>query len=51
MNPADFEGLRALQEALGTRFIRGVLFYSGETLLPFGEGLYAVPLSALWHGL
>ena len=51
VNPADFKGLRALQEALGTRFIRGVLFYSGETLLPFGEGLYAVPLSALWHGL
>jgi len=51
VNLADFRGLRALQEALDSRFVRGVLFYSGETILPFGEGLYAVPLSALWCGI
>lgn len=51
VNLADFRGLRSLQEALGSRFVRGVLFYSGDTILPFGEGLYAVPLSSLWRGI
>ena len=48
VNLADFRGLRTMQESLGSRFVRGVLFYSGENLLPFGEGLFAVPLSMLW---
>ena len=49
VNLADFRGLRAMQESLGSRFVRGVLFYSGETLLPFGENLFAVPLLMLWE--
>jgi uncharacterized protein len=44
----DFRGLRALAELLGERFVRGVVFYSGDTLLPFGPKLYAVPIAALW---
>jgi predicted AAA+ superfamily ATPase len=51
VNIADFRGLRAMQEAVGAKFIRGILFYSGETLVPFGENLYAVPISSLWGGL
>jgi predicted AAA+ superfamily ATPase len=51
VNIADFRGLRAMQEAVGAKFIRGILFYSGETLVPFGENLYAVPISSLWAGL
>lgn len=45
---SDFRGLRQLQRALGDRFVRGVVLYDGERALPFGEGLAAVPLSALW---
>ena len=51
VNIADFRALKALQEAVGDRFMRGILFYSGDALVPFGENLYAVPISTLWDGL
>ncbi len=46
---ADFRGLRKLQAAAGARFCSGVVLYDGERALPFGPGLYAVPLRALWE--
>lgn len=46
---ADFRGLRKLQETTSTRFRKGVVLYDGERVLPFGPGLYAVPLRALWE--
>lgn len=49
VNRADFRGLRKLQAALGTRFAGGVVLYDGELGVPFGEGLRAVPLRALWE--
>ena len=45
---SDFKGLRALSEATGDRFVRGVVLYAGSQTIPFGERLHAVPLSALW---
>ena len=43
----DFKGLNKLKEACGEQFAAGVVFYDGETILPFGEKLYAVPISML----
>ena len=45
---SDFKGLKALAEATGSRFLRGVVLYSGSQTVPFGERLHALPLSALW---
>lgn len=45
----DFRGLRRLREAAGGRFAGGVVLYDGETSASFGQGLHAVPLSALWE--
>ncbi len=45
---ADFNGLRELAAAAGPHFSRGVVLYTGEHLLPFGEQLWAVPLGVLW---
>ncbi len=45
----DFRGLRKLQSAAGTGFRCGVVLYDGEHALPFGPGLYAVPIRALWE--
>jgi len=45
----DFAGLRGLAEAAGKKFVRGVLLYNGDTVLPFGDCLYAAPVSALWE--
>ena len=45
----DFRGLRQLREAAGARFAAGVVLYDGEVSAGFGDGLYAVPLRALWE--
>lgn len=44
----DFRGLRQLQEAVGDRFIRGLVLHDHDRITPFGERLQAAPLSALW---
>ena len=47
-SPADFRGLRHLRDKLGAGFKAGVLLYTGESSVPFGDRLAAVPLSSLW---
>lgn len=44
----DFRGLRKLQEIAGDRFTCGVVLYDGELSLPFGPGLFALPIQTLW---
>lgn len=45
----DFAGLRLLAAATGKRFRSGVVLYDGKEILPFGERLWAAPVSALWQ--
>lgn len=47
-SPRDFLGLRQLQEAVGDRFVRGVLLHDHDRVTPFGEKLQAAPISILW---
>jgi predicted AAA+ superfamily ATPase len=44
----DFRGLAFLRDRLGDRFKAGVVLYTGERTLPFGDRLTAVPLAGLW---
>ena len=44
----DFAGLKALREAVGERFVQGVVLHTGDVAVPFGSNLWAVPMSALW---
>ncbi|MBE0644801.1 MAG: DUF4143 domain-containing protein [Bacteroidetes bacterium] len=46
--PRDFHGLTKLRDAMGERFVQGVVMYDGENVLPFGDRLYAVPIASLW---
>ncbi|MCK6440088.1 MAG: AAA family ATPase, partial [Planctomycetes bacterium] len=46
---SDFRGLRKLKDAAGKRFTAGVVLYDGESVARFGDGLYAVPVRALWE--
>jgi predicted AAA+ superfamily ATPase len=46
---ADFGGLRRLADACGKRFTMGLVLYDHDTVVPFGERLYAAPLSSLWQ--
>ncbi len=45
--PQDFKGLKRLQAQADDNFITGIVLYDGTKALPFGDGLWAVPLSAL----
>jgi hypothetical protein len=45
----DFKGLRKLQDAAQKSFSAGVVLYDGEAVVPFGNKLYAVPISRLWE--
>jgi hypothetical protein len=49
VNAADFKGLRFLAEAAGRRFHRGIVLYTGDEVLPFGPGMHAVPINAVWQ--
>lgn len=49
VSSSDFTGLRAIAEAVGSRFVRGIVLYAGPQVIPFGERLHAVPLSLLWQ--
>jgi predicted AAA+ superfamily ATPase len=44
----DFRGLEELRDSRGDDFVAGVVIYSGERTLPFGDRLWALPVSALW---
>ncbi len=48
VGPGDFAGLRALAEASGRKFVRGVVLCLGEQVVPFGERLWAVPVGEVW---
>lgn len=43
----DFKGLKRLQAHTGKDFVTGIVLYDGDKALPFGEGMWAVPLAAL----
>jgi predicted AAA+ superfamily ATPase len=48
VNQRDFSGLRKLLEACGKRFMLGLVLYDHDTIVPFGDRLYATPISTLW---
>jgi hypothetical protein len=49
LGATDFRGLEALHESVGKRLHRGIVFYSGSEVLPFGEAFWGVPFSAIWQ--
>jgi len=50
LEAADFRRFDRLREILGPRFVRGVVFYTGDRVLSFGDRLQAWPVSLLWEG-
>jgi len=48
VRPRDARGLKRVRERVGKRMVAGLVLYAGERTLSLGEGLWALPLSALW---
>jgi len=49
VSAADFKGLRKIAEIAGDNFRVGMVLYDGDKVLPFGDRLFAAPLSCLWN--
>jgi hypothetical protein len=49
VRPSDFGGLKRLKEVSKGKFLRGIILYRGSTMIPYGNDLWAVPISALWE--
>jgi hypothetical protein len=47
----DFRHLRKLRDRLGTDFLAGVVLFAGADPVPFGDRLFALPVSLLWGGV
>lgn len=43
---SDFKGLIKLRNAVDSNFANGIVFYDGETILSFGDRLFAIPYAA-----
>lgn len=48
VTPTDFLGLQSLRDQLGKRFSAGVVVYTGDQTIPFGDKLWALPLEYIW---
>ncbi len=45
----NFKGLYALKEDAGSKFVRGVVLYTGSNTLRFDDKMEAMPVTALWE--
>lgn len=45
----DLKGLMSLKEYCGADFHKGIIFYTGDKTLPFGDSFTALPITALWN--
>lgn len=48
-SPRDSKGLLELQQTLGDKFVRGVVFYTGSQIVPVNANIIALPISCLWE--
>jgi uncharacterized protein len=48
LGASDVRGLETLARAAGKRWIRGLVLYTGDRVIPFGRNLHGLPLPFLW---
>jgi hypothetical protein len=46
----DIKGLASLRNALGDHFVRGVVVYTGQEVIPIGDRIFAIPISMIFAG-
>jgi hypothetical protein len=48
VSPSDAAGIRRFRDSYGERFLRGFVIHPGDVVLPLGDRVWALPVSALW---
>lgn len=46
---SDFRGLEFLRDKVGDRFVAGIVLYTGDHAVPFGDRLWALPIAMVWE--
>jgi len=49
INEKDWANMNALRETVGSRFIKGVIVYTGTELIQVSRNIWAVPVNYLWE--
>jgi predicted AAA+ superfamily ATPase len=49
LNKKDFKNIELCRDTIGENFKRGVVLYTGEDVVPFGDRLWAIPFNYLWE--
>lgn len=49
ITPDDFKGLKFLREKMRGKFLMGIVFYTGQRIVPFDTHMYGLPISTLWE--
>ena len=47
VSASDFKGIRKLKDIAGEKFLTGIVLFNGDQALPFGDGMWAIPLQFL----
>lgn len=50
VGPRARAGIDSFRERYSRQFLRGLILYAGRHVLPLGDEVWAVPISALWTG-
>lgn len=45
----DFKHLQFLKSETGNKFVKGIVLYDGDDIIPFEDKLCAMPISSLWN--
>ena len=48
-SPGNAKGLKTLEEAVGNKFVRGIVLYTGRETVPLAKNIHALPIDALWR--
>lgn len=48
VDSAMFNHMKAFADELGDKFLRGIIFYTGNEPIPFAKNLIALPVEVLW---
>jgi len=49
LNAKDFVNLELCRDTIGDNFKKGIVLYTGEEAVPFGDKLWALPVNCLWE--
>jgi|GEM_PF-3680389 len=48
MGAQYLNAMKMLEAEMKKKFLRGIVLYDGNEVIPFEKNLYAVPIQALW---